>query len=170
MPERTLIIDHLKFSYEGVFNLAELYGMIANFFYEKGWDWYERINQEMVTPTGKQIKIVLEPWKNVSDFYKLTVSIKMLMTDVRDVEVEHEGQTLKVNHGVIHITFDGYVIADRKGRWESTPFYWFLSVVSQKYFYRDHFTKMETWLKSDLDDLHTKIKSYLNVFNYNYHL
>lgn len=169
MPERTLVIDHLKFSYEGVFNLSELYAIISTFFYEKGWDWYEKFNQEQITPTGKHIKIVLEPWKNASDFYKLSISIKLIATDVKDVEVEHEGQTLKLNHGVLHFTFDAYVISDRKGKWSEKPLYWFLSVLAQRYFYRDHFAKMETWVTSDVDDLYNKIKGYLNVFNYTYH-
>ena len=42
MPERYLVIDRLKLSYEGLFNADELYSLIAQFFYEKGWDWYEK--------------------------------------------------------------------------------------------------------------------------------
>ena len=78
MVERDLVIDHLKFSYEGLFNASELYNLISNWFYDKGWDWYERMNQEQITSAGKQIKLVLEPWKCVSDYYKLvTYSLRL---------------------------------------------------------------------------------------------
>lgn len=170
MAERTLVVDRLKFSYEGLFSASELYNLIATFFFEKGWDWYEKMNQEIITTSGKQIKIVLEPWKSSSDYYKLIIAIKLIMTDVREVEVEEKGEKIRVNHGIVHITFDGYVVSDRKGKWtvKEKPFYWFLSVVLDKYFFRHHFEKLQAWVTSDVDDLYAKIKNYLNVFNYTY--
>ncbi len=168
MAERTLVVDHLKLGYEGLFNASELYNLVAGFFYEKGWDWYEKMNQELVTPTGKQIKLVLEPWKSSSDYYKLTVRIKINMIDVKEVEVEQNGQKLRLHHGVVRITFDGYVMSDRFGKWTSEPLWWFMSYMIEKYFFRTHYEKFETWIKSDIDDLHQKIKTYLNVFKYTY--
>ena len=50
MVERVLIVDHLKFSYEGLFNASELYSLISGWFFEKGWDWYEKMNDEIITP------------------------------------------------------------------------------------------------------------------------
>lgn len=166
MVERTLVVDHLKLGYEGLFKASEVYNIISSFFYEKGWDWFEKLNQELVTPTGKQIKIVLEPWKSSSDYYKISMRIKLNMIDVREVEVEHEGQKLRLNHGVVRITFDGYVISDRKDKWTKEPFLWFLSYVIEKYLFRQHYEKFETWIKSDVDDLHQKLKTYLNVYKY----
>ena len=96
MSERTLVVDHLKLSYEGLFNASELYNIISSWFYEKGWDWYEKMNQELVTPSGKQIRWLFEPWKNISDYYKLVMAIKIHMLDVKQVEVEHEGQKIKL--------------------------------------------------------------------------
>lgn len=168
MGERKLIIDHLKFSYEGLFNVNELYSVISTWFYEKGWDWYEKMNQEQVTPEGRQIRMILEPWKSVSNFYKLIMHIQILLIDVKEVDVENKGEGLRVNQGVVRITFDAYVMSDRSGLWTSKPFYWFFTILSQKYFFKDHFAKMEAWIKSDVDDLHNKIKNYLNVFKYSY--
>lgn len=168
MGERHLIIDHLKFSYEGLFNAAELYNVISSFFFEKGYDWYEKLNQEQVTPEGKQVHLVFEPWKNISDYYKLIIRITLNLTDIKDVEVEKEKEMLTVNQGLVRITFDGYVLSDRHGEWTSKPLYWFLSVIFEKYFFKDHLAKAETWLKNDVDDLHDKIKNYLNVFKYSY--
>ncbi len=168
MTERTIVLDHLKFNYEGVFNLPELYNLIAGFFYEKGYDWGEKINEELVTPEGKQIRWVLEPWKNVSDFYQIIAHVKVHCSDVKEVEVEHEGRTIRLNQGVIYITFDGFVKSDRHGKWESKPLYWLLNILAQKYFYKEHFAKNEDWIKSDIDDLLNKIKTYLNVFKYTY--
>ena len=164
MAERTLVVDHLKFSYEGLFNAGELYAIMNSFFFEKNYDWHEKLNQEMITPSGKQVYIILDPWKNISDYFKLSTNIKIIMTDLKDVEVEHEGQTLKLNQGLLKITYDGYVVSDRKGRWSKKPIYWFLSIIMEKYFYRNHLEKFETWMKSDIEDLMYKKKAYLNVY------
>src|SRR3989344_8232983 len=117
MAERFLVVDHLKLAYEGLFNSDELFNIASAFFYEKGYDWYEKLNLRQVTPTGKQIRIVLEPWKNITDFYKIIISVKMNMTDVREVEVEQDGQALKLNQGQVHIIFDAYILADRNDVW-----------------------------------------------------
>ncbi len=167
MTDQYLIVDHLKFSYEGLFNVAELYNLITAFFFEKKWDWHEELNQELVTPKGKQVYIRLLPWKNVSDYHKLRVSIKMIFTDIKEVEVEHEGKTIKLNQGLVRIIFDGYIITDRKKLW-TKPYQWFLTVIFDKYFYRNHLAKYETWIKNDIDDLLHKIKTFLNVYHYTY--
>ena len=170
MVERHLIVDRMKFSYEGLFNSAELYNVISSWFFEKGWDWYEKLNQEQVTSKGKQIRIVFEPWKNISDYYKLVILIKLNLLDVKEVEIEKEGEKLRLNHGAVRMTYDGYVISDRNNEWTKKPFTWFLSFIIEKYFFRNHFQKAEDWVKSDVDDLHHKVKNYLNVYKYQYQM
>src|SRR3989338_4003636 len=105
MGERRLVVDHLKFSYEGLFNLSELYTVISSWFFEKGWDWMEKMNQEQITSEGKQIRIILEPWKSSSEFYRISMIIKLNMIDVKDVEVEHKGEILRLNQGLVRMTF-----------------------------------------------------------------
>lgn len=168
MAERTLVLDHLKFSYEGLFNAAEFYNMVVEFFYNRHWDWHEKLNEEIVTPEGKQIKFVFEPWKNAGDYYKIKVRIKAILTDVKDVEIEHEGQTLRLNQGLIKMTFDGFVLNDRKSRWSKRTFYWLLTVLFDRYFFKKHFEKFETWVTHDVDELLYKIKSFLNMYKYMY--
>ena len=168
MVERRLVLDHLKLSYEGLFKASELYALIQSFFFEKGWDWYEQLNQEQITPDGKQIKIILHPWKASTDYHKISMKIKILMVNVKDVEVEHENKKLKMDHGVIRMTFDGFVLSDRNGKWTNKPFLWFLSIIFERCIFKSDFEQLETWIKSDVDDLHGKIKSYLNVMKYTY--
>ncbi len=176
MAERHLIVDHLKFSYEGLFNTSEVYNIIASFFYERGWDYHEKLNQEIITPNGKQIKIIFLPWKNISDYYKLQIMIKTNFIDIKEVEVEHDAVNLKINQGLIRITIDGYIISDRKNAWSLDPkdkksvFHWLFAMIMEKYFFRNHFAKFETWVKSDVDDLLNKIKSYLNTYKYSYQI
>lgn len=168
MVERYLVIDRLKLTYEGLFNFDELHNLISSFFYEKGYDWYEKMNQVMVTPSGKQMHIILEPWKNISEYYRLIVSIKINIIDLKDAEARMGNSVLKTNQGTLRMVFDGYVISDRKSKWSRKPLYWFLSILFEKYFFKEHYGKAERWLKSDVEDLHSKIKTYLNSFTHAY--
>ncbi len=168
MGERHLVVDHLKFSYEGLFSSAELYSVISGWFFDKGWDWWEKMNEEHITPEGRQMRLVLTPWKSATDYYKIMMRIKLHMINVQEVEIEKKGKKLKLDHGVIRITFDGYVMADRHDLWKNKPFKWFISVLLDKYFFHFHFAKLQRWIESDVDDLHHKIKDYLNVFKYTY--
>ncbi len=168
MVERYLVIDRLKLTYEGLFNVDELHNLISSFFYEKGYDWYEKMNQVMVTPSGKQMQIILEPWKNISEYYKLIVSIKINIIDLKDAEVRMGNSVLKTNQGTLRMVFDGHVISDRKSKWSQKPLYWFLSILFEKYLFKEHYGKAERWLKNDVEDLHSKIKTYLNSFTHAY--
>jgi len=167
MTEKHLVVDQLKLTYEGLFDLSELYRLIDSWFYEKGWDKYEKMNQELVTPSGRQIRIILEPWKSISDYFKINIRIKINFIDIKDVEVEKEGQKIMINQGEVKIIFDGYVTSDRRGLWNNKPLYWFLSILFNKYIFHENYNRAERWVLSDLDDLYQRIKSYLNVYRYN---
>ena len=170
MGERHLVIDRLKLQYEGLFNTDELYTLIQTFFYTRHWDWHETMNQEIHSPSGMQIKLIFDPWKSVSDYYKILMNIKLNFIDVKNVEVEHEGRKINMNHGNIRFLIDGYVLSDRFDQWSDKPFTWFLSVLMEKYLFKSHYRKKEIWIKSDVDDLHNQIKNYLNMTKYSYRL
>jgi hypothetical protein len=168
MTERTLVIDQQKLSYDGLFDLAELYRLIDSWFYEKGWDKYEHINEEQTTPEGRQIRLVLEPWKSITDYFKIIIRIKANFNDIKDIEVEKEGKKVRLNQGEVKMIFDGYVLSDRHGRWNKKPFLWFLSIIFNKYLFKENYNKAERWLLSDLDDFYQRIKSFLNTYKYDY--
>jgi hypothetical protein len=166
--ERKLVVDQLKLSYDGLFDLPELYRIIDGFFYEKGWDKLERVNQEQITPQGRQIRIILEPWKSATDYFRLVIQIKLHAMDVTHVEVEKQGAKIKLNQGTIRMIMNGYVVSDRQGKWEKSPFLWFLHIIFNKYFFKEHHDKAERWVLSDIDDLYQRIKTFLNVYKYGY--
>jgi hypothetical protein len=168
MTERTLVVDQQKLSYEGLFDLAELYRLIDSWFYEKGWDKYEHVNHELMTQQGRQVRLVLEPWKSITDYFQIIIRIKANFNNITDVEIEKEGGKTRLNQGDVKMIFDGYVVSDRQGKWNKSPFLWFLSIIFNKYFFKKHHNKAEQWLKSDLDDLYQRIKSFLNVYKYSH--
>ncbi|MFC1801638.1 hypothetical protein ACFLZB_04195 [Nanoarchaeota archaeon] len=164
MSEKKLVVDQVKFTYEGLFDLNEFYRLLESFFYQRNWDRREDMNIEQVFPTGKHIQWELYPFKNITDYYRMHLSIKARFIDVVKVEVEHQGSKVKMDQGRVRLIFDGYIESDRNTLWESKPFFWFLRTVIEKYFYREHFLKQQKWLLSDFEELMTRIKTFFNVY------
>ena len=166
MSEKRLVIDQLKLTFDGPFDLPGLYKLIDNFFYERNWDKFEKLNTEQVLPTGRNIKIELVNWKSITDYYKITMRIRLYSKDLIHTSIEHDGKTVELNKGKVMLVIDGYVDADRHGKWEGSPFNWFLREIFDKYIFKGHFGKAEQWLVSDVNDLYGQIQTYLNVYHY----
>lgn len=166
MSEKKLVVDQVKFTYEGLFDLNGFYRLLDSFFYEKNWDRMEKMNQELVTPTGKHIRIEYWPFKNVTDYYRNHIKIRMNFIDVVKVEVEKDGAKVKLDQGKVSIIFDCYVESDRYNKWENRPFFWFLRTMLDRYVFKDHYNKVQSWLFSDFEELHTRVKSFFNVYRH----
>ena len=102
MSERKLVVDQLKLSYVGIFDLNSLYRMIDAFFYDKGYDKQELKNFEQVLPSGKDIEIELLPYRKYTDYFKGLIKIRIKFTKIKDVFVEKENKKLKINNEKIH--------------------------------------------------------------------
>src|SRR3989338_5988794 len=108
MAERELIVDHVRLTYEGLFDAKELYNIIDTYFREKGYDKRELRNIEQVKPEGKYVEIEWLPWKKTTHYIRNEIWIRLVMSDVKEVEVEKEGVKVKLNQGKIQIVIDGY--------------------------------------------------------------
>ena len=166
MPEREVIVDKLKLTYEGIFSVSELYKLIDEWFRWKGYDKRENKNIEIVKPEGKFIEIELEPWKKVTDYAKNVIKIRIQMFDIRDVEVEKDNTKLKLNQGKVHFVFDGYLETDYEARWEGKPIFYFIRTIFDKYLYRPFTAGFERGVKQDLMHLHGQIKAFLSMYRF----
>ena len=166
MPEREVVVDKLRLTYEGLFSVGELYKMIDEWFRWKGYDKRENKNIEVVKPEGKFIEIELEPWKKVTDYAKNVIKIRIQMNDIKEVEVEKDNTKLKLNQGNVHFVFDGYLETDYEARWEGKPIFYFIRTVFDKYFYKPFTAGFERGVKEDVMHLHGQIKAFLNLYRF----
>ena len=166
MSEKRLIIDQLRLNYSGIFNLGELFRMVDEWFYEKGYDRWEKKNEETVTETGKRIEIELRPWKKITDYAKNEIRLRMFVDNMTDIEADKDGKKTKMNKGDIQMIFDAFLETDYENRWESKPVYYFLRTIIDKYMFRVYTGKFTGNLAADTKDLHQRIKSFLNLYKY----
>jgi len=75
MAEIRTLIDGKSLSYEGIFNIKELYKVIDVWFRDRGYDKQEIKNWEDVSESEKQIVLEIIPYKKVSDYARIDISI-----------------------------------------------------------------------------------------------
>ena len=166
MAERVLVVDHLKLNYEGIFNVTELYQIVDTYLRDKGFDKKEVRNMEIIRPEGKYIEIELEPWKKITDYAKHVLKIRIRMLHVKEIKVQRENYTVKLNKGRVNITFDGFLETDYEHRWEQKPFYFFLRTMFDKFVYPGYTRQWEGILKENVYQLHSTLKTFLNLYRY----
>lgn len=170
MSERKVVIDQLKITYEGPFDLNGLYRTFDAWFFEKGYDKKELKNYEQVLPTGKDIVVELMPWKKTTDYFKNEIRVRIRCKNIKNVEIEKEGHTIKINQGILIIIMDGYLTSDYEHRWEKKPLLYFLRAIFDKYIFRRYFAQAEKWLVNDVYQLHGFIQKFLNLYRYEKHV
>ena len=106
MVERLVLVDKQKLNYEGIFSVRDLYSLIDNFLEAKGYQKREIKSKQGVEKKGRDILIVYEPWKQLSDYAKSVFKVKMQIENLKDIDVEKEGINQNMNQGKVTFTFD----------------------------------------------------------------
>ncbi len=167
MAERDYVVDKLRLTYEGLFSVRELYNLITEWYEENNWDKNEKKNFEAVEPDGRNIEIWMEPWRTMHAYVKKYMRVRIIMSKVKDVEVEKDGAKLKLNQGKVQMVIDAWVQTDLEASWEGKPFYFFIRTMFNKFFLRPMTSGYESELKADANQFYQKVKAYLNMQRYN---
>jgi hypothetical protein len=163
MSEKKLLIDEDEITYEGLFDMKELYALIDDYLKFKGYDKFEPKNDESVYAGGKNIQIILTPAKWHTDYVKKIMKIELLVTDMKDIETEIDKVKVTVNQGKVSIKFSGILETDWEGRWEQRPLYLFFRTLFEKFVYKGEMKRFEDEIIADVKELKAKVGSYLNL-------
>lgn len=166
MAERDFVVDHMRLSYEGVFKVQDLYKLIDSWLREKGYDKREKRMAEKVAPDGKFIEWEIEPWKKITDYAKIVIKLRVIMSDIKEIDVEIDGNKIKMNQGKADFVFDGFMETDYENRWESKPMWVFLRTIFDKHLLRPYTQGYYNAVLDDVNEIHTRIKSFLNLYRY----
>jgi hypothetical protein len=166
MPEKKIVYQDKFISFEGLFNLKDLFRTIIRWFNEHGYDMFENKNYEEVYEDGKKIIFELIPYKKVSDYYKLEIRVFAVFESLKETEVELNGVKQRLLKGRANFTFDAILVTDYEGRWETKPTYYFYRALIDKFIYRSYTDRYEAQLVKDAREVQEEIKAYLNMFRY----
>ena len=165
MTEKNRIIRK-QFSYTGLFVYKEFFRRLDLWLRDKFYDKKEKGSTEYRHPGAKQISIMLEPWKKVTDYYKITLRVEVTVRDMKTVEVDIDGKKQRLNHGTIECQISSYLSGDYDGRMDEPdkPFIQFLRHMFESYVYKPITKKYQEMAVDDCNDLLLTLQSYLNIF------
>ena len=166
MAEIKTLIDGRSLSYEGVFNLKDLYRIIDSWFKDRGYDKQEIKNWEDVSENEKQIVIEIIPYKKVSDYARIDIRLFMIFSKIAEIEVEKDSLKFKMNKGRAEFYFDAYVVTDYENKWESRPIFFFIKNVFDKWIYRIYTSNYDSEAIRDATEIENEIRSYLNMHRF----
>ncbi len=166
MVERRIITDGLKIGYNGLFDAAELYKLIDYYFRERAYTKHELRNYEHVYPSGKQVEVVTEPYRKITDYAKYVIRVTIIMSGVKEVTVEQDGKKVKINQGEVNVQIDGFLEMDYEHRWEKKPMFYFLRTLFDQYVYKVNTERYEAGLSTECHDLKDQVKAFLNLYRY----
>ncbi|HIH39099.1 TPA: hypothetical protein HA219_00010 [Candidatus Woesearchaeota archaeon] len=164
--ERKLLVSDLNLGYEGLFDAADFFKLIDDWFRQNGYDKNEIKHVERVTEKGKFIDIEIMPIKEISTYARFEVNVRIIIKNLIETKVKKNKQEFKINKGELFVSIDVFLATDVKNRLESKPWQFFTRTLFNKYVNKDYINRMEKDVMNDVKNLHSELKAYLNLERY----
>lgn len=166
MGHLKIIVDHEKIDYSGPLNITDLFRMIENFIWERGFDKRQDKDFEQNTPNGKFIEWQISPWKWITDYTRYIIKVRAIGYDIVKTDVVNNGKKTKVDNGRIIIVIDGFVEYDLQSKWEGKPILHFLRSLYDNFIYKAYTERFEQMLVHDINHLIDHIEKFFNLYRH----
>lgn len=161
-----IIVDHDKLDYSGPFVANDLFRMIENFIWERGFDKRQDKDFEHNTERGKFIEWQISPWKVITDYARYIIKVRVLGNELLKTDVIVDGKKAKVDNGRVIIVIDGFVEYDQDSKWEQNPFLHLLRAIYDNFIFRVYTERFEQVLVNDINHLHDNIEKFFNTYRH----
>ncbi len=151
--------------YNGVFPYKDFYKFCYVWLMEdmEVGTFSERKYEEKIQGNSKEIKVSWETTKELTDYFRMDIKVKFHITGMTNVEVNKDGQKIKMNKGEIKITVKGVLSRDYKGKFETNATMKFLRALYEKYIIASRVDYFETYLVQKADEFLNQSKAYLDL-------
>lgn len=163
MGHLKIVVDHKKIEYSGPFDLSDLFRLIENFLWERGFDKRQDKDFEQNTPSGKFVEWVYSPWKKITDYIRYIVKVRVLGFDIVKVDVKNSGKKGKVDNGRVVIFIDAFMEYDYDNYWDDRPFLFFWRTVYDYFVHKVYSENFEQRLVHDANHLYDAIEKFFNI-------
>ncbi len=164
MAEDKQVLYDLRTTYSGPFLVESLYEEIDDWIKEKGYEKEPKKKMEHVTNEGKKIELFIEAFKHLDELHKGVISLRVLINNLREVELKKGRKKTKVQHGNVYINIDGWINSHIHGSFfQVKPLYYFIRAVIDNYIYSFWQDKYDGVVNGDGRDLFKRLRSFFNL-------
>jgi len=150
-----------KIKHGGIFHFKDFYSFAYDWFISEDYDLVEKKYTEKVSGDAKEIEIIWEGYKRVSDYFRFVIKVRWLILGMKDVEVQREGKKVKMNSGTLEVAFQAILEKDYENRWENKPLFKFLRGVYDRYIIRSRIDTYEQKVILELLEFIDQVKAFL---------
>lgn len=166
MVERQTLVNKQKINYDGVFVVKEIYDFFDNFMKKHGYQRHNIQNGEYVKKNGRNIEMIFELRKPISEYYANVIRINMQLEDVKDIEIDKEGYKKNANIGKICFSLDCISQQDFEHKWENKPGFFFIRILFDRYLFKPFTTNYQGLAMKDYTMFVNELKAKLNLYRY----
>ncbi|OYT40816.1 hypothetical protein B6U80_02380 [Candidatus Pacearchaeota archaeon ex4484_26] len=145
----------------GLFSFKELYGFAYRWLTTEEYDVDEKEYTEKVKPYGKEIFIEWRARRRISDYFRFYIQVVFVVLGMTEVEVQKDGQKIKLNRGEIRIDVNVFLEKDYENRWETSPIAKFMRGIYDRYIIRGRILQYEIKIREEAMNFVDQIKAFL---------
>ena len=147
--------------YKGVFDLNGMIRMMHSYIKHRGYDFYEKTHKAKVPEL--ELEWVCE--KKVTGYEMYNIEVNFHFFDLKQIEIEDNGQKRMMTEGRFVISFDGGIDRGYATNWEenSDPFKAKLKNFYEKITKREWMVNHAITLVNEVTELRDKTNSYLGM-------
>lgn len=162
MAQKDQIIRE-KMSHSGVFSFGTFYGFMHGWLKEEGYGVTEEKYGEKIGGDSRDISAEWKATKDLTEYFRIELKIKMEVKGLTDVEVEIDGQKKQMQRGSVELDMQGFLIRDPSSEWDKKPGLRFLRDVYNKYIIPKRFEDMKEMTDKVIKDLKEELKAFLEL-------
>jgi len=166
MGSKNTVIEKEKVSYDGIFDLKELYTHLHDWLTWRKYDVAEKKYKEKVTQGGKDIDVEWEAKRSADEYSDFVISIKANAKGINDVEVQKDASKVKMQKGSVDFEISATLITDKNDVWEARPSFKFLQKFYERYLYKNDLDRLQGELDKHGRGLLNEIKAFLNLYQF----
>ncbi len=165
MPKEENIFRDSKVKYRGIFDVSLLYKKLREWYMREGYDDPKEIKYvEKIKPEGKQIEIAWETDKiEEAGYFKLVQEIKFYVTRLSEIDVERDGQKIKLDKCDIELAFSSKVVANADEKWKE---YSFMFKMYERYIIKYRLEELKIDVYKDTSKIMEEVKNFLNLYKF----
>jgi len=162
MAEKEEIVEE-KFEYSGVFHFTEFYSFAHKWLKNEDYGIVEERYNENVSGNSRSVYIEWKASKQISDYFKIELKMKIDIRELVDVEVEMDGKKKKMHKGKISMGIKGNLIRDPESKWDGSALNRFLREIYNKYVIPSRIDGVKGKIMADVKDFKEELKAYLEL-------
>ena len=147
----------------GIADFKEFYRFCYMFLVDKGYWVVEKNYTEKIQANGKEIEIEWNASRKISDYFRFNLKTNWRILGMKDVEVEKNGDKLKMNKGDFEIKISAVLEKDYENRWENSPFLKWLRTLYDRYLIRNRIEQYEDKIFEESEEFLAQAKAFLAI-------